>query len=233
VPLDYTPGGVSPTFVVSVDDQPGGWATNFGGDCGSDGSINQVLRSPVCTIDHLFIDPAPNIPRPQAPVALNDRVSVFSFPFIIIADVLANDYDADGNLDPSTVTIVGAPDCASPDADGFTACITEVLADGTIRVDPLALPLSDELTYQVCDTTNRCDTAVLRFSVALPPVGNFYRDADEDTYGDPDVSMSGSSPPAGYVSDDTDCNDADKAVNPGATDIIGDGIDNDCDGVSD
>jgi hypothetical protein len=185
VPLDYTPGGGSPTFVVSVDVQPGGWATNFGGDCGADGGINPDLRSPVCTVDHLFVDPAPNLPQPQAPVATNDLVSVFSSPFIINADVLANDYDADGNLDPSTVTIVVEPGCASPDAYGDIYCNTSVLADGTIRVDPLAIPLSGELTYQVCDTTDRCDTAVLSFHAALPPVAKFYRDADEDTYGDP------------------------------------------------
>jgi hypothetical protein len=230
VPLDYTPGGGSPTFVVSVDVQPGGWATNFGGDCGADGGINPDLRSPVCTVDHLFVDPAPNLPQPQAPVATNDLVSVFSSPFIINADVLANDYDADGNLDPSTVTIVVEPGCASPDAYGDIYCNTSVLADGTIRVDPLAIPLSGELTYQVCDTTDRCDTAVLSFHAALPPVAKFYRDADEDTYGDPDVWLSGSSPPEGYVTDGTDCDDDDKDVNPGADEIIGDEIDNDCDG---
>jgi hypothetical protein len=71
----------------------------------------------------------------------------------------------------------------------------------------------------------------LSFHAALPPVAKFYRDADEDTYGDPDVWISGSSQPEGYVTDDTDCDDADKDINPGADEIIGDDIDNDCDGL--
>jgi hypothetical protein len=58
----------------------------------------------------------------------------------------------------------------------------------------------------------------------------YYADADGDTYGDAGSTVSTcDGAPEGYVSDATDCNDADGAVNPGATEVCN-GIDDNCDG---
>jgi hypothetical protein len=45
----------------------------------------------------------------------------------------------------------------------------------------------------------------------------YYLDSDTDDFGDPNISMTAISPPAGYVTDDTDCDDSDPLITqPGA-----------------
>jgi hypothetical protein len=63
----------------------------------------------------------------------------------------------------------------------------------------------------------------------------YYRDADNDTYGNADNGTVACEEPGGYVDNSTgfDCNDNDSAVNPGATEVCGDGIDNNCNGQID
>jgi len=62
----------------------------------------------------------------------------------------------------------------------------------------------------------------------------FYADADTDTYGDPAsfITQTSVTPPAGYVVDNTDCNDGNAAVNPAATEVCN-GIDDDCNSLVD
>ncbi|MFA6160560.1 MAG: putative metal-binding motif-containing protein [Patescibacteria group bacterium] len=60
--------------------------------------------------------------------------------------------------------------------------------------------------------------------------GEYCRDADGDTYGNPANCTNAASPPAGYVSNKGDCNDGDSSVNPGMTEVCGNGKDDDCNG---
>lgn len=57
----------------------------------------------------------------------------------------------------------------------------------------------------------------------------WYRDFDNDTFGDPNVSQQSATQPAGYVLDNTDCNDMESSAFPGNPEVC-DGIDNNCDG---
>ena len=62
---------------------------------------------------------------------------------------------------------------------------------------------------------------------------SYYRDYDNDGYGNPNVSITACTPPAGYVSNNTDCNDSSAVFNPGASDANCNGIDEDCNGIPD
>jgi hypothetical protein len=57
----------------------------------------------------------------------------------------------------------------------------------------------------------------------------YYRDADGDGFGDPAVSVQACTAPAGYVDKAGDCNDGQALAWTGATEVPGDGVDNDCD----
>ena len=57
-------------------------------------------------------------------------------------------------------------------------------------------------------------------------------DDDNDGYGDPSGTLTACDLPAGYVTDNGDCDDTAAAVNPAATEVCND-IDDDCDGAID
>ncbi|RMG43412.1 MAG: DUF11 domain-containing protein, partial [Acidobacteria bacterium] len=109
------------------------------------------------------------------------------------------------------------------DADNYTEC--EGDCDDT---DPAFSPGVAE----TCDgIDNDCDGSIDEDL----PLNSYYRDADGDTFGDPNDSVQDCSdtPPAGYVADNSDCNDADPNINPNAAEIICDNVDQNCNGMAD
>ena len=58
----------------------------------------------------------------------------------------------------------------------------------------------------------------------------YWMDADGDGYGDALAPKEACTVPQGYSANDTDCNDLESSVYPGAVELCGDKLDNDCNG---
>jgi hypothetical protein len=128
------------------------------------------------------------------------------------------DADGDGYGDFST-TIEA---CSQP--TGYVSDATDC-DDASAAVNPgVENDCDGNSVDNDCDgTTDESDAA---------DASTWYADSDSDGYGDPASSTTACTAPSGYVSDGTDCDDTDTAVNPGVYEVC-DGVDNNCDGAVD
>ncbi len=60
----------------------------------------------------------------------------------------------------------------------------------------------------------------------------YYLDGDNDGFGDPDIEMLACDQPAGYVLDNSDCDDSNNTIYPGAQELCNN-VDDDCNGLID
>jgi hypothetical protein len=139
------------------------------------------------------------------------------------------DNDCDGAVDDGT---------AAYDDDGDCTCETAPCA-GTIGTcgklvggdcndgNPAISPLEAEVCNGVDDD---CDAAVDELGATGELT--FYADVDGDGFGDPAVTLEACVAPSGWVADDSDCDDGDFTVKPGAPEACN-GVDDDCDGAVD
>jgi len=107
------------------------------------------------------------------------------------------------------------------DGDGFSVC-----DDDCDDTDPTVSPDATEFCDEV---DNDCDGSV--DGATATDAITFYVDADGDGYGSEESVTLACTEPSGHSSDTTDCNDGDPEIHPGAVEVCGDGIDNDCDGA--
>lgn len=146
--------------------------------------------------------------------------------------------DVDANVNPSRVELWydgvdqdcdGASDYDS-DGDGFDSMAWGGLdcSDEDASVNPsVAERCEDSYVDEDCDGLVNADDPDLLNGTAL------YPDADGDGYGDRSAAAVRCNGAAALVADNGDCDDSDATVHPGATELLYDGVDGDCDGGSD
>lgn len=120
------------------------------------------------------------------------------------------------------------------DANGNSGCNNTVTSSVTTPSILVGTPIANGTSTQsVFDAApaQTSGTSVTTICSSCIPV-NWYADADNDGYGNAAVTQSSCDQPAGYVADNTDCDDAASTIHPGAADLCN-GIDDNCDGVID
>ena len=113
--------------------------------------------------------------------------------------------------------------CTCPHTADDTDC-----DDGAITVHPGASEVCNSIDDD-CDGDIDDADASLDTSTAT----TWYADLDTDGYGDASNSLLACDQPSLYESDNTDCDDGDRTISPGATEVWYDGIDQDCDEADD
>ena len=96
-----------------------------------------------------------------------------------------------------------------------------------------SISVSAEGTYYVTANNEGCTAQSDNVQVTVTPSQTWYADADHDGYGNPAVSIQACAQPGGYVTNNTDCDDAHATVHPGVPEICGNGIDDNCNGKVD
>lgn len=132
---------------------------------------------------------------------------------LLVDEGVLNTYYADSDLDGYGNSASSTLACSAP--AGYVSNSSDC-NDANALVNPLGT--------EVCNgIDDDCDLAIDE-----GVLNTYYADADSDGYGNSAVTTAACSVPAGYSTNNTDCNDASASVNPGATEICGNSIDDDC-----
>jgi hypothetical protein len=140
--------------------------------------------------------------------------------------------DEDEVLDPATWYADGDGDGYGDAESSTEACeLPSGFVDDSSDcddTDDAVHPEADEICNGIDDD---CDELIDDEDEVLDPA-TWYADGDGDGYGDAESSAEACELPSGFVADDSDCDDGDATIHPGATETCN-GVDDDCDGVAD
>jgi hypothetical protein len=118
--------------------------------------------------------------------------------------------------------------------DGDCTDAGEALASQGVDCDDTR-PTVNPTAAEVCDAANRdedCDGLSDDLDTAAAGKIPWYRDLDGDTFGAGDGPLRCDASPTHTVTTAGDCAPTDPATHPGAVEVVGDAIDNDCDGAA-
>jgi len=124
---------------------------------------------------------------------------------------------------------------------GPTQTATDVFVDasGNANMEAIVSLVNDGQTLTVTsvertDVPSTIEPITTNNTVVLDVTAStaYYQDLDLDSYGDINNPVQLCEAQQGFVLDNTDCNDLDFTINPGAQEICN-GIDDDCDGLTD
>ncbi|MFT6017305.1 MAG: hypothetical protein ACI9CQ_000078 [Saprospiraceae bacterium] len=127
------------------------------------------------------------------------------------------DNDGYGSLDLTISSCSATPD------PGYAATFDDC-DDGNSDINPGAMEICDNIDNN-CD--GQTDEGMLQ--------STYFADTDNDGFGDMDAAFDTCSmtAPIGYVSNSTDCDDTNIDINPDAIEILGNMVDENCDGSAD
>ena len=129
------------------------------------------------------------------------------------------DSDGYGNVDEPI------EDCSPP--SGYVVDATD--CDDTVAsVNPGAPEVCDPF-----DVDEDCDGVADGEDDSATGLTTWYIDGDLDLHGTPDGVLAACEQPEGYAATDDDCDDTERTTNPSAREVCGDGVDNNCDGLTD
>jgi hypothetical protein len=131
-------------------------------------------------------------------------------------------FDVDGATNYNAFWAIDSVSLGIPAIVGQPVTLPDLGATlGTLQVEVVSLDLC-------------ASGVVFTNAIEILPNLNYYVDADGDGFGDPNSTpIFTCNPGPGYVADNTDCLDSEASVYPGAVEVCGDNLDNDCNGVVD
>jgi hypothetical protein len=207
--------GVTTTFYVDVDGDGYGDGTQTIEDCDTPSGYADAAGD----CDDADFETFPGAPE-RCDGADDDCDGTIDEDDAVDAGTWYADADSDGYGDAGASSV----SCEAPSGSVSDATDCD---DSDAAVNPAATEIcngiDDDCDADVDDADGSLDSAT---------ASTWYADADSDGYGDAAATSLTCAQPSGTVTDATDCDDADAAVNPAATEVCN-GVDDDCDAVVD